>query len=75
MAPDTTKWQYTFGMRNPNSVDQSTWITDVEGLQRDGNVAVQLAMAYDYRTNLPLYPRMARKIPRASTTYVNCVGC
>ena len=56
VAPDTTKWQYTFGMRDPNSVDQSTWITDVEGLQRPGNVAVQLAMAYDYRTNLPLYP-------------------
>jgi len=57
VAPDTTKWQYTFGMHSPNSVDQSTWITDNVGLQRDGNVAVQLAMAYDYRTNLPLYPQ------------------
>ncbi len=57
VAPDTTKWQYTFGMRNPNSVDPSTWITDNAGLQREGNVAVQLAMAYDYRTNLPLYPQ------------------
>jgi len=57
VAPDTTKWQYTFGMRSPNSVDPSTWITDNAGLQRDGNVAVQLAMAYDYRTNLPLYPQ------------------
>jgi len=57
VAPDTTKWQYTFGMRSPNSVDPSTWITDNAGLQRDGNVAVQLAMAYDYQTNLPLYPQ------------------
>jgi len=57
VAADTTKWQYTFGMRDPNSVDPSTWITDNEGLQRDGNVGVQLAMAYDYRTNLPLYPQ------------------
>ena len=61
VAPDTTKWQYTFGMNNPNSVDQSTWITDIAGLQRDGNVAVQLAMAYDYRTNLPLYPLWQEK--------------
>ena len=61
VAPDTTKWQYTFGMRDPNSVDQSTWITDVAGLQREGNVAVQLAMAYDYRTNLPLYPQWQEK--------------
>ncbi len=64
VAADTTKWQYTFGMRNPNSVDPSTWITDIAGLQRDGNVGVQLSMAYDYRTNLPLYPSMARKIQR-----------
>ena len=61
VAPDTTKWQYTFGMRSPNSVDQSTWITDNAGLQRDGNVAVQLAMAYDYQTNLPLYPQWQEK--------------
>ncbi|MCH8324929.1 MAG: alpha/beta hydrolase [Thaumarchaeota archaeon] len=57
VAPDTTKWQYTFGMRNPNSVDPSTWITDQAGLDRPGNVAIQLAMAYDYQTNLPLYPQ------------------
>jgi len=61
VAPDTTKWQYTFGMRNPNSVDPSTWITDNAGLQRDGNVGVQLSMAYDYRTNLPLYPQWQEK--------------
>ena len=57
VAPDTTKWQYTFGMSNPNSIDPSTWITDQAGLDRPGNVAIQLAMAYDYRTNLPLYPQ------------------
>jgi pimeloyl-ACP methyl ester carboxylesterase len=57
IAPDTTKWQYTFGMSNPNEIDPSTWITDNAGLQRPGNVAVQLAMAYDYQTNLPLYPQ------------------
>ncbi len=42
VAPDTTKWQYTFGMRDPNSVDQSTWITDISGLQRPGNVEFSL---------------------------------
>ncbi len=54
---DTTKWQYTFGMANPNAIDPSNWITDQAGLDRPGNVAIQLAMAYDYRTNLPLYPQ------------------
>jgi len=57
VAADTTKWQYTFGMSDPNAIDPSTWITDNAGLQRPGNVAIQLAMAYDYRTNLPLYPQ------------------
>ena len=57
VAPDTTKWQYTHGTRNPDAIDPSNWITDQAGLDRPGNVAIQLAMAYDYRTNIPLYPQ------------------
>ena len=57
VAPDTTKWQYTHGTRNPDTIDPSNWITDQAGLDRPGNVAIQLAMAYDYRTNIPLYPQ------------------
>lgn len=56
VALDTTKFQYTHGTRNPNAIDPSNWITDQAGLDRPGNVAIQLAMAYDYRTNIPLYP-------------------
>lgn len=56
VAPDTTKWQYTHGTRHPNSIDPSNWITDQAGLDRPGNVAIQLAMLYDYKTNPPLYP-------------------
>lgn len=57
VALDTTKFQYTHGTRNPNAIDPSNWITDQAGLDRSGNVAIQLAMAYDYRTNIPLYPK------------------
>jgi len=56
-APETTKWQYTHGTRNPDAIDPSTWTTDQAGLDRPGNVAIQLAMAYDYRTNVSLYPQ------------------
>ena len=42
-------------MRNPDAIDPSNWITDQAGLDRPGNVAIQLAMAFDYRTNVPLY--------------------
>ena len=34
VAPDTTKWQYTHGTRNPEAIDPSNWITDQAGLDR-----------------------------------------
>ena len=57
VAADTTKWQYTNGTRNPNTIDPENWITDQAGMDRPGNVAIQLAMMYDYKTNPPLYPK------------------
>ncbi len=57
VSKDTTKWQYTNGTRNPDTIDPANWITDQVGLDRPGNVAIQLVMLYDYRTNLPLYPK------------------
>ncbi len=54
---DTTKWQYTNGTRNPDTINPENWITDQAGLDRTGNVAIQLAMMYDYKTNPPLYPK------------------
>jgi len=56
VAADTTKWQYTNGTRNPDKIDSTNWINDQAGMDRTGNVAIQLAMLYDYRTNVPLYP-------------------
>ncbi len=57
VAADTTKWQYTNGTRNPDTINPENWITDQAGLDRTGNVAIQLAMMYDYKTNPPLYPK------------------
>lgn len=57
VGKDTTKWQYTYGTRNPDAIDPANWITDQVGLDRPGNVAIQLAMLYDYSTNIPLYPK------------------
>ncbi|MFQ5969175.1 MAG: alpha/beta fold hydrolase [Nitrososphaerales archaeon] len=57
VAADTTKWQYQNGTRNPDAIDPANWITDQAGLDRPGNVAIQLAMLHDYRTNVPLYPK------------------
>jgi pimeloyl-ACP methyl ester carboxylesterase len=54
---ETTKWQYINGTRNPESISPDNWIIDQARMDRPGNAAIQLAMLYDYKTNLPLYPQ------------------
>lgn len=52
-----TKWQYTHGVPNPALVSPDAWVLDQAGLDRPGNAEIQLDLFYDYRTNLPLYPK------------------
>lgn len=56
LVEDVTKWQYTHGTRNPEVISPDTWTIDQAGLDRPGNKDIQLALFYDYRTNVPLYP-------------------
>ena len=53
---DATKWQYQHGTRHPESISPDNWLVVQPLLEREGNAAIQLAMFYDYRTNVPLYP-------------------
>jgi pimeloyl-ACP methyl ester carboxylesterase len=55
-APDGLIWQYTHGVRNPETISPDNWNVDLNHLRRDENNEIQLAMFYDYRTNVPLYP-------------------
>ena len=57
VSEETTRWQYTNGTRNPESISPDNWTVDQAKMDRKGNVAIQLAMLYDYRTNPPLYPK------------------
>jgi pimeloyl-ACP methyl ester carboxylesterase len=52
---ETTKWQYTNGVRNPEAISPDTWNMDQLFLDRPGNVEIQLALFYSYGTNPPLY--------------------
>ncbi|MBD1997882.1 alpha/beta hydrolase [Leptolyngbya sp. FACHB-541] len=54
---ETTKWQYTNGVSNPEAISPDTWTMDQFFLDRPGNEEIQLALFYDYRTNPPLYPQ------------------
>lgn len=52
-----TIWQYTNGVRDPSLVSPDAWTLDQALLDRPGNQEIQLDLFYDYRTNIPLYPR------------------
>lgn len=54
---DATRWQYTHGTRDPESISPDNWNVDQPKLDREGNQEIQLAMFYSYGSNPPLYPK------------------
>jgi pimeloyl-ACP methyl ester carboxylesterase len=54
---DTTKFQYTDGVRDVSRIDPDNWVHDQALLDRPGNKDVQLDLFLDYGTNVPLYPQ------------------
>lgn len=57
---DATKWQYTHGTRDPETVSPDNWLVDQSLLDRSGNQEIQLAMFHSYGSNPPLYARWQR---------------
>jgi pimeloyl-ACP methyl ester carboxylesterase len=57
LTGESTKWQYLHGVRDTTMVSPDAWTIDQGLLDRPGNHEIQLAMFYDYRTNVQLYPR------------------
>ncbi|MBL6076959.1 alpha/beta hydrolase [Belnapia sp. T18] len=55
---ETTKFQYTDGVRDLSRISPDNWVHDQALLDRPGNADIQLDLLYDYRTNLPLYPKV-----------------
>ena len=55
---ETTIFQYTDGVDDVTRVSPDNWVHDQALLDRPGNSDIQLDMMYDYRTNLPLYPKI-----------------
>lgn len=54
---DATKWQYTHGVRNLETISPDTWGHVQPLLDRPGNQEIQLALFYSYGSNPPLYPK------------------
>ncbi len=53
---ETTKFQYTYGAKNPNAISPDTWTYDQALLDREGNAEIQLALFADYLSNVNSYP-------------------
>jgi pimeloyl-ACP methyl ester carboxylesterase/nicotinamidase-related amidase len=56
-SPGGLKWQYTHGVQDSSAISPDNWNIDLQHLTKEGNNDIQLAMFYDYRTNVPLYPK------------------
>jgi pimeloyl-ACP methyl ester carboxylesterase len=51
-----TRWQYTQGVADPESVAPESYTLDAALLERPGNKDIQLDLFLDYASNLTLYP-------------------
>lgn len=54
---DGLKWQYTHGVKDVNLISPDNWEVDLRHLSRVENNEIQLALFYDYQSNLKLYPQ------------------
>jgi pimeloyl-ACP methyl ester carboxylesterase len=52
-----TRWQYTHGVANPESVAPEAYTLDTALFERAGNKEIQLDLFLDYASNVKLYPK------------------
>ena len=53
---ETTRWQYTHGVANPETVAPEGYTLDAALMERPGNKEIQLDLFLDYASNVKLYP-------------------
>lgn len=52
-----TRWQYTHGVANPESISPESYTLDAALLEGPGNKEIQLDLFLDYASNVKLYPK------------------
>jgi len=57
LKPETTKWQYLYGVKDAALVAPESYELDSALLARPGNDEIQLDLFLDYASNVALYPR------------------
>jgi pimeloyl-ACP methyl ester carboxylesterase len=53
---EATRWQYTHGVANPETVAPESYTLDAALMERPGNKEIQLDLFLDYASNVKLYP-------------------
>jgi pimeloyl-ACP methyl ester carboxylesterase len=54
---EATRWQYTHGIANPESVAPESYTLDAALMERPGNKEIQLDLFLDCASNVKLYPK------------------
>jgi len=62
---EATRWQYTHGVADPESVPPESYTLDAALLERPGNKDIQLDLFLDYASNLRLYPTFQQYFRRS----------
>lgn len=57
LTPESTRWQYTHGVDDPERLSPDAWTLDSALLARPGNEEIQLDLFGDYKSNVALYPK------------------
>ena len=57
LSKETTIFQYTHGVADPDRISPDSYTVDQFFLDRPGNAAIQLDLLYNYQSNVALYDR------------------
>jgi pimeloyl-ACP methyl ester carboxylesterase len=60
-----TRWQYSYGVADPETVPPESYTLDWALLQRPGNIEIQLDLFLDYASNVKLYPKFQEYFRKA----------
>jgi pimeloyl-ACP methyl ester carboxylesterase len=60
LTPETTRFQYTHGAKNPERISPDSYTFDQLFLDRAGNDAIQLDLFHNYPSNVALYDEWHR---------------
>ena len=69
-----TRWQYTHGAKNPESIAPESYTLDWALLQRPGNKEIQLDLFLDYASNVKLYPKFQEYFRTIEAAFAGDLG-